>query len=69
MVVIEIDPNGEAYEKGIREGDLIKRIGTERVTSLKDFDRLVEKAKVKGAVLILVKKPGGSSRYYTLNYQ
>ena len=29
----------------------------------------IEKAKGKGTVLILVKKPGGSSRYYTLNYQ
>tara|TARA_Y100001960_G_scaffold295815_1_gene340788 strand:- start:1078 stop:2457 length:1380 start_codon:yes stop_codon:yes gene_type:complete len=69
LVVTRIDPNGEAYEKGIREGDIIKRIGTERVRSLKDYNRLLEKAKVKGTVLVLVKKPGGSSRYYTLSYQ
>ena len=69
LVVTRIDPNGEAYEKGIREGDIIKRIGTERVRSLKDYKRLLEKAKVKGTVLVLVKKPGGSSRYYTLSYQ
>ena len=68
LVVTRIDPNGEAYGKGIREGDIIKRIGTERVRSLKDYNRLLEKAKVKGAVLVLVKKPGGSSRYYTLSY-
>ncbi len=69
LVVTRIDPNGEAYEKGIREGDIIKRIGTERVKSIKDYKRLLEKAKVKGTVLVLVKKPGGSSRYYTLSYQ
>ena len=69
LVVTRIDPNGEAYEKGIREGDIIKRIGTERVRSLKDYDRLLEKAKIKGTVLVLVKKPGGASRYFTLNYQ
>ena len=69
LVVTRIDPNGEAYGKGIREGDIIKRIGTERVRSLKDYNRLLEKAKVKGTVLVLVKKPGGSSRYYTLSYQ
>ena len=69
LVVTRIDPNGEAYEKGIREGDIIKRIGTERVRSLNDYNRLLEKAKVKGTVLVLVKKPGGSSRYYTLSYQ
>ena len=69
LIVTRIDPNGEAYGKGIREGDIIKRIGTERVRSLKDYNRLLEKAKVKGTVLVLVKKPGGSSRYYTLSYQ
>ena len=69
LVVTRIDPNGEAYGKGIREGDIIKRIGTERVRSLKDYNRLLEKAKVKGTVLVLVKQPGGSSRYYTLSYQ
>ena len=69
LVVTRIDPNGEAYGKGIREGDIIKRIGTERVRSLKDYNRLLEKVKVKGTVLVLVKKPGGSSRYYTLSYQ
>ena len=69
LVVTRIDPNGEAYGKGIREGDIIKRIGTERVRSLKDYNRLLEKAKVKGTVLLLVKKRGGSSRYYTLSYQ
>jgi len=67
LVVTRIDSNGEAYEKGIREGDIIKRVGTEKVDSLKKFDRLVEKSKQKGTVLLLVKKPGGGSRYFTLN--
>ena len=67
LVVTNIDPNGEAYEKGIREGDLIKRVGTEKVASVKDFERLIEKSKNKDTVLLLVKKPGGGSRYFTLN--
>ena len=66
-MVTKIDPNGEAYEKGIREGDLIKRVGTEKVTSVKDFERLIKKSKSKEPVLLLVKKPGGGSRYFTLN--
>ena len=66
-MVTKIDPNGEAYEKGIREGDLIKRVGTEKVTSVKDSERLMEKSKSKETVLLLVKKPGGGSRYFTLN--
>ena len=57
LVVVGVDQNGEGYDKGIREGDIIKNVGTKRVTSVKEFNRLVEKSRKKGTVLILVKKP------------
>ena len=68
LVVVNINPEGEAYEKGIREGDMIKNVGTKRVKTVKEFNRLIEKSRNKGAVLLLVKKPGGGSRFFTLNY-
>ena len=68
LVVTNIDPKGEAYDKGIREGDIIKNVGTQRVQSIKDWNRLIEKSKKKGKVLVLIKKPSGGSRFYTLNY-
>ena len=68
LVVIGVDQNGEGYDKGIREGDIIKNVGTKRVTSVKEFNRLVEKSRKKGTVLILVKKPNGVSRFFTLNF-
>jgi len=69
LVVTRIDPNGEAYDKGIREGDIIKRVGTEKVTSVKHFNRLVEQSRERSAILVLVKKPNGGSRFYTLNFE
>ena len=68
LVVVGIDQNGEGYDKGIREGDMIKNVGTKRVKSVNEFKRLVEKSKKKGTVLILVKKPNGGSRFFTLNF-
>ena len=53
LVVTRIDRNGEAFQKGIREGDLVKRVGTEKVESINEFNRLVEKSKSKGTVLLL----------------
>jgi len=67
LVVIDINIQGQAYEKGIREGDLIKRVGTEKVNSIKDYNRLIENVGNNGTILLLVKKPSGSSRYYTLS--
>ena len=68
LVVTGIDPSGEAYEKGIREGDIIKRVGTDKVTSVSDFQRLADQSRSKGAILVLVKKNQGNSRFYTLKF-
>ena len=68
LVVTQIENDGEAYSKGIREGDIVKRIGTEKVSTISGYRRLIEKSRSKGSVLILVKKPNGSSRFFTLSY-
>ena len=68
LVVTRIDPNGEAYERGIREGDIIKRVGTEKVTTVSEFEKFADQSRTKGALLVLVKKPNGKSRFFTLNY-
>ena len=66
LVVTNIDLDGEAYRKGIREGDIIKRVGTKKISTVSQFNKLINDARSKGAILVLVKKPNGSSRFYTL---
>lgn len=68
LVVTKADEEGEAFSKGIREGDIIKRVGTEQVNTVKQFNRLIDKSRGKGSILLLVKKPNGGSKFYTLKY-
>ena len=68
IIITFVDPESEAFEKGIREGDIIKRVGTLQVDSLKDFNDKIKKTKSRGSLLILVKSLEGSSRFVTLSY-
>lgn len=68
LVVTKVDEEGEAFSRGIREGDIIKRVGTEQVKTVKQFKRLIDKSREKGSLLLLVKKPNGGSKFYTLKY-
>ena len=68
IVVVSVDVNSEADEKGIVEGDVIKRVGTQQVNSLKEFKKKEKASRKRGSLLLLVKKNDGSSRFVTLNY-
>ena len=68
LVVTKIDKGGEAFSKGLREGDIIKRVGTEKVKTIKDFKKLIDQSREDGTLLLLVKKPNGGSKFYTLNF-
>ena len=68
IVVVSVDVNSEADEKGLVEGDVIKRVGTQQVNSLKEFNKKEKASRKRGSLLLLVKKNDGSSRFVTLNY-
>ncbi|MBI5397152.1 MAG: Do family serine endopeptidase [Verrucomicrobia bacterium] len=58
VVVTDVDANSAAYEKGIREGDLILEVNNQPVVNVGEFDKAV--AAKKGGALLLVKSKDGS---------
>jgi len=68
LVIVSVESNSEAADKGLREGDIIKRVGTQQVLSIKEFKKKVKASKSKGSLLLLIKKIDGSSSFITLNY-
>jgi serine protease Do len=63
VLVTDINKKSNAYEAGIRVGDIITRVGTKKVTSSKIFINLVEELKGKDSLLMLVKR-GERSSYF-----
>ena len=39
LVIVSVDSNSEAADKGLREGDIIKRVGLNRYYQLKNLRR------------------------------
>ena len=68
LIIVSVDPNSEAADKGLTDGDIIKRVGTQQVDSLKQFKKKEKASRKKGSLLLLIKKSNGSSLFVTLNY-
>ena len=68
LVITDVEQGSEAEEKGLKEGDIIKRVGTQQVKSLKEFKKKEKVARSRGSLLLLIKKDDGSSLFVTLNY-
>ncbi|HHS88887.1 MAG TPA: Do family serine endopeptidase [Rhodobacteraceae bacterium] len=60
VVVIDIDEDSEAFEKGLRAGDVISEAGQERVTSVADLEARIADAREAGrkSLLLLVRRDG-----------
>ena len=65
VVVTEMDKNSEAFRSGIREGDIIIRVGTNNVSDSNDFKDLIRTSSRQNTVLLLVKRED-VSRFYAL---
>ena len=60
LLITDIDPSSEAFEKGLRPGDLITEAGQQRIASISDFEKRVDEAKEAGrkSLLLLIRREG-----------
>ncbi|SFD49857.1 DegQ family serine endoprotease [Roseivivax sediminis] len=60
LVVTAIDESSEAYEKGLREGDLISEAGQSEVLEVADLEDRISEAREAGrmSILLLVRRDG-----------
>jgi serine protease Do len=69
VIVTDVKQGSSAYRKGVREGDLITSVNREDVTSVREYDRIMDKVKPGDVVLLRLKKrlrDGISTFYVTI---
>ncbi|QDI76405.1 Do family serine endopeptidase [Leisingera aquaemixtae] len=68
LAILSVDETSEAWEKGLRAGDVITEAGQQKVISISDLEARVEEAKEAGrkSLLLLVRR-GGEPRFVALN--
>ena len=54
VLVASVDPDGEAARKGLREGDVIKRVGSQPVQLPSDVTRGIDEARRMGRETVAV---------------
>ena len=63
VLVTDINQKSNAFEVGIRVGDIITRVGTKKVTSTKSFNSFIKNMEGQDSLLLLVKR-GERSSYF-----
>ncbi|EDM73021.1 possible serine protease [Roseobacter sp. AzwK-3b] len=60
LVVTDVDDLSEAYEKGVRAGDLITEAGQQNVASISDLEDRISEARDAGrkSILLLIRRSG-----------
>ena len=60
LAVTDVDETSEAFEKGLRVGDIITEAGQQKVASIADLEARIEAAEDAGrkSLLLLVRRAG-----------
>ncbi|KIC50707.1 Do family serine endopeptidase [Tateyamaria sp. ANG-S1] len=68
LAVVEVDETSEAFEKGLRAGDIITEAGQQRVNSIAEFEtRLEEVGEAGRKSLLLLVRRAGDPRFVALS--
>lgn len=65
VAVRRIDPESQAAESGLREGDVIREVNRKPVKSVEDFERIVRTLSPKERVLLLITR-GQATMFLTI---
>ncbi|MGH1459106.1 MAG: DegQ family serine endoprotease [Paracoccaceae bacterium] len=70
LVVMDVDEDGDAYEKGVRAGDVITEAGQNKVATVADLEERIASVKEAGrkSLLLLVRR-GGEPRFVALSLE
>ncbi|WP_020039024.1 DegQ family serine endoprotease [Salipiger mucosus] len=70
LAVMDVDQTSEAYEKGLRTGDVITEAGQSQVLSLGDLEDRIAEARDAGrkSILLLIRR-GGDPRFVALSLE
>jgi serine protease Do len=64
LVVVDVDPSGPAADVGIKAGDVILKVGSHEVNSVKDMRQALADAKAQGRAKALALVKSGDSEHY-----
>jgi len=61
VVIIEVNQGSMAYRKGVREGDLITSVNRQPVTSIREYEEIMDQVKPGDVVVLRLKKKVGNT--------
>ena len=62
VLILDINPESNAHDKNIRVGDIITELGTEKISSLDEYNKVLESYKSGDALMIRIIS-NGNPRY------
>ena len=65
VVIVSVEPGSVSGQAGLREGDVVTKVGNTKVESLEAFQKALEEAKLEDGILLQVRR-GGSTRLVLL---